>query len=368
MLSDNGTVVGGNGSVFTGGATNNVFGGSGTLALNGNVTISNLSIAVGTLAGNGVVSGSFAWTGGALGYGYAGNGIPFCSLTVATNGVIAISGTNSLSLNGILTNAGTVNWSGTGNLEINANQAGISQDGAIVNLTKGLFNVQNDRTIQANNVNGYVAYFNNAGTFLKSAGTNTTISVNFTNNAGALNSQAGTISFTGSYKFNGGTLGVGIGGTTNFGAIHFAGSIPLNGLNLTANLENGFVPSVSNSFAVVSFGSRTGIFTTANFPTRVLWQTNYGSTNFTITVFGVIPVFTSFGLTNAAPNQPAQFQLLFSGSTNSIYTVLASTNLALPLANWNVLGNATLLTNNLFLFTDTQSTNFIYRFYFVQSP
>jgi uncharacterized lipoprotein YddW (UPF0748 family) len=58
-----------------------------------------------------------------------------------------------------------------------------------------------------------------------------------------------------------------------------------------------------------------------------------------------------------------EFQLQFNGATGTNYCVLASTNLALPLSNWTVLGGVTENSPGQFQFTDPQATNFPARFY-----
>ena len=75
----------------------------------------------------------------------------------------------TLQLFGALTNAGTVNWTGTGNLEI---YNGYSYTGGINNLAGAVFNAQNDQSITCACYGN--EYFNNAGLFLKSPTTGTT--------------------------------------------------------------------------------------------------------------------------------------------------------------------------------------------------
>jgi hypothetical protein len=82
-----------------------------TLTLNGQATVNaqgQFNVSNGTLAGAPVLAGTMNWSGGAINAG--------STLTVAPNGVLNISG--GVSLYGVLSNAGTVNWSGTGNLGI----------------------------------------------------------------------------------------------------------------------------------------------------------------------------------------------------------------------------------------------------------
>jgi hypothetical protein len=62
------------------------------------------------------------------------------------------------------------------------------------------------------------------------------------------------------------------------------------------------------------------------------------------------------------------FQFAFAGAANGTNTVLATTNLALPLTNWTVLGVAPEFSSGLFVFSDSQGANSPSRLYRVRSP
>ena len=62
------------------------------------------------------------------------------------------------------------------------------------------------------------------------------------------------------------------------------------------------------------------------------------------------------------------FQFNFTNATPINFTVLVSTNVALPSSNWTLLGTATVISPGVYQFTDTQATNFPHRFYQVRSP
>ena len=184
-------------------------------------------------------------------------------------------------------------------------------------------------------------------------------------NNGTLAATLGTAALDGSFNLASGTLAFGLSNTNTFGKIQISGSAALAG-TVAATLLNGFMPAVSNSFPVLTYGSFTGAFTNAELPSGFVWQTNYGPTTFTLTV-----TLTASGISTVLKpilNPSGQFLLQFIGSTNAEYTVLASTNLAVPLSNWVTLGNAAVLSNTLFQFVDTNSTNFPARFYMLRSP
>src|ERR1019366_8395894 len=109
---------------------------SGTVTATAGSQFGTLNLNGGTLAGSlSALGGSVVnWTSGTL-------GSP-ASLTVARNAMLNLSGSGTKYFYGALTNAGTVVWSGTGNLALYNNNA--SYRGAIVNLAGAQFDVQND--------------------------------------------------------------------------------------------------------------------------------------------------------------------------------------------------------------------------------
>jgi len=62
------------------------------------------------------------------------------------------------------------------------------------------------------------------------------------------------------------------------------------------------------------------------------------------------------------------FQFAFTGASNGTNTVLATTNPALPSANWTVLGVVPEISAGLFVFSDPQAANGPQRFYTVRAP
>ena len=66
--------------------------------------------------------------------------------------------------------------------------------------------------------------------------------------------------------------------------------------------------------------------------------------------------------------QGGAFQLSFTNLDGLSFTVLATTNLALPLTNWTVLGTPVESPPGQYQFTDPQATNKATRFYRVSSP
>ena len=62
------------------------------------------------------------------------------------------------------------------------------------------------------------------------------------------------------------------------------------------------------------------------------------------------------------------FSFSFTNIAGANFTVLASTNVSLPLASWTSLGSPTESPAGTYQFTDTQATNNVRRFYRVTSP
>jgi hypothetical protein len=359
------------GSQFVGSGINELTGG--TLTLNGDVTgtdlvlgagtcvlngaVSNLTLAGASLGGNnGVISGLLTWSSGTLAIGSI--------LTVATNGALVLDGVsgNSYTMYGILTNAGTFKLA-SGNLQLAGSCDG--GFGEVVNLPDAIINLATNVSILGACGNELLI---NEGVLEKTGGTGTsTINPVFIN-SGLVKAVTGNLSLNGSYVFIGGELDCGISGPTNFGSIHFAGSAPLNGLGLNVYLENAFLPADGDSFAVVTYGSEAGAFATTNLPNIGSWQATYGSSAFTLTALSVRPNLIPSLYTNGEPDELPQLLLQFTGNTNVNYTVLASTNLALPFSNWTVLGAPLLLSSNLYLFIDSESPNIPTRFYIMRSP
>jgi hypothetical protein len=203
-------------------------------------------------------------------------------------------------------------------------------DGAeIRNLASGMFEVQ-DRATILDDCGGFPTVFTNTGTFIKSGGTGlSTFEIAF-HNSGTLEVQSGTLSFTGGFVQTAGSLtltggnvivrdvldivagtlaGAGAisGNVANAGTVspgtasaptgiltvngsygqtstgvldieiggRVAGSeydrLAVGGLaslggTLNVNTISGFVPQPSDSFDVLTFGSRSGDFATKNVP------------------------------------------------------------------------------------------------------
>lgn len=133
------------------------------------------------------------WTGGQM----TGPG----TTVVALTGTLALSSANAKALNTrVLTNNGTINWTGSGNLQLNT-------DSRVNNA--GAFNVETDSDVQNF---GLTSTFVNSGTLSKRNSTVTTaIGLPFNNVGGTIDVQTGTLMLN-SGTSTGGTYNAAAGG------------------------------------------------------------------------------------------------------------------------------------------------------------
>jgi predicted Rdx family selenoprotein len=228
--------------------------GNTTLNISGDITVQDFELIYGntiTGTGNGTITGTLNWLGGTVG----------CALTVASGGVLNISGDGDKYLSGgVLTNGGTVNWSG-GNIRLDY--------GAVVNnLAGGTFNVLCAKVLYWSN--GNQASFSNAGIFRKSGdgGTAYLSGINPTN-TGLMELLSGSLSVSGNFaQSETGKIKMQIAGSSpgaEYNQMIVNGQANLAGL-FEATFANGFVPSNGQTFTLMSFGSRMSGFSAIESP------------------------------------------------------------------------------------------------------
>ncbi len=310
---------------LTGGATVAV---SGTLADSGaeggTVVLSSGDLAVDPVNGATFAfdPGVFQWTGGTISVPFQGAPLTNVGdITLANSGLVTLNG------DGTFINAGTMEQTGAGDLNIQS--FGISNLTTFINQAGATYDIQADSGISSNSGGGT---FVNQGTLQKSNGSNTsTISVVFNNSdtpdnpnsdlvlalSGTLNFPGGSFTQTaGAINLAGGAIGAGNNGTlaiaggllegtgdvfanfinggvvspggdgtvgmlhihgnytqttsgaldidlssaTSFDQLVIDGAAALAGA-LNVNLLNGFMPSHGQSFAIMTFASHSGNFT-----------------------------------------------------------------------------------------------------------
>ena len=235
----------------------------------GTVAAGALNLSGGTVAGTGLVgvSGPLSWTGGMI------NGVVECN----GGSISGNQGTLALYSGGQLINSGTLAWNGNV----------LTFPGALVsNLAGATINLPANNSAGMSGLDGGAGSFSNAGQ-LTVAGTGIATIAGSFNNSGTVSVQSGTLNLSGSYNLTSGILNFGISSLTDFGQITLAGSTTLTG-TVSANLNNGYVPVAGNSFAVLSYGDETGIFTNQNLPLGAIWRTNYTATSLVLTSVGQI--------------------------------------------------------------------------------
>jgi hypothetical protein len=302
--------------------------------------VTNLTLNGATLVSTNRVTGTLNWLSGTI------SG----PLTVASGGLLNITG--SVSLNNVLTNAGTVTMSGSGTLTVDNNNSTVL--GGVYNLAGGQWDIQTNASIYDG---GYgFEFFNNAGTLRKSGGSGTAnVYVPFTN-PGIINSLVGILSFGGSFTTSGGTLAFGVSGLANLGQITVSGSVALNG---TASVTwlGGFTPSVGNVFTLLNYGSQSGTFANIILPPGSSGAPTYGATAFSLMITNTttqtnVPVFLNIKLVNS------NTVVVSWPSSATSYTLQTNANLS-PATWGNVSsGIVTVGPNNVLSNTPTGKSDF----------
>ena len=290
-----------------------------------------VGMAGGTIGLSGSFAGRFDWREGQLSAS--------AGLTVLSNAVLNLVGSGIKNLSSPLTNYGTVNWQG-GDFNVNYSTY-YTEYGAVWNQAGGVFDIQCDQSLHG----GISAGFNNAGLVRKSAGPGTsTITIGFNNN-GTLEAMQGALALNGGFTPSGGTLRFGLSSMSSFGRINISGNATLDG-TVSATCLAGFVPAMSNSFPVLTYGSRTGAFTNTDLPPAASWMLNYGPTTFSLLVTNTtLPeILAQPQSANAAIAQTITLGVTASGTPPLFYQwQFNGTNLT---DNGRVIGS---LSNNLTL-------------------
>ena len=217
-----------------------------------NVTVSNLSLLGGELSRttNVAVSGLFSWTNGTL----SGTGV------VDANGGIEISNSAGKALGGTLNNAGSAIWTGTGEIRF-------EPGAAFNNLAGASFDVETDADVHWG---GGAAAFNNAGTFIKSAGTGETVFPAGDKFVGIAFNNTGTVQvLSGSLNLAGGGMSSGSFTSAPAGSLTFEGNHTLTASSSVDATQVTFAgtATVAGSYRVTQSTSVNG---TATFSGTVL--------------------------------------------------------------------------------------------------
>jgi hypothetical protein len=169
------------------------------------------------------------------------------------------------------------------------------------------------------------------------------------------------------------TLAATLVGTTN-ATLH--GSVNPNGLSTAAWFQYGTTTNYGGATPTSNAGNGiTPLQTNALITTLspgTLYHFRFVGTNSAGTNFGSDLTFLTVAILPPRLNNVAetngQLKFAFTNAVGQTFTVLAATNLALPLSNWSVLSSPVEGPAGSYQFTDPQTTNNARRFYRVRWP
>ncbi|HUA66228.1 MAG TPA: hypothetical protein VME24_10295, partial [Alphaproteobacteria bacterium] len=128
--------------------------------------------------------------------------------------------------------------------------------------------------------------------------------------------------------------------------------------NLSGNLAAG------DTFTLFTAGRFTGNFSTVSLPSLgpgLAWNTNSLTNGVLSVISTVAPQFGSI-----TPRPDGNYDFTGTGASNTIYDLVAATNLSPPVA-WLLITSATANATGNFQLSDLQATNFPIRFYRITS-
>jgi fibronectin-binding autotransporter adhesin len=339
----------------------------------------------------------FQWAGGRIGNNYN---------TLTNVGTLNVSG--PVGINNYLVNNGMMIQSGIG---------GITSGNQLQNNANGVYNIQNDGGVSANNFYNYGLFektsgagtsiiggtFNNSGpiqassgvllftngTFVQNAGTlqlssslscqdtlqvnggtvtgvgtvgNPGLDVSMVVNAGVLapGNPFGTLTSGGHYGFgmgNAATLSVALGGATQFSQLAVIGGSAALAGTLNVTLTNGYAPAIGTQFQIISGNRGSSTFATLKVPQGI--SVTYSNAGVYLTVTGAVPAQV------VSPQiSSGNFTFGFGTTSGQSYTVQQNTNLAAT--NWSFYTNIT-GNGSPYQFT-APVTNIPQRFFRVSEP
>lgn len=276
------------------------------------------------------------------------------SLTITGNTAAAAIDMGSLtSVSGDLTIAsnapdGVVDMAALTSFGCGSNAVTITLDGGTFTMTNGLTLCTNATLTGSTIVDGSVT---NSGTIEPG-------------------SSLGNLNITGSLVLlPGSRLRFELGGTiagSQYDQLNISNTVTHAG-TLDVQLINAFTPSVGQVFQLITAPSRLGAFASVSLPALPagLTWTNRLATDGSIGVVGQVAppqLLTPLVLGNGS------FEFGFSNAAGASFTVLTTTNVALPLSNWTPLGPPTEISAGYYWFTDSNATNHPRRFYRVRWP
>jgi hypothetical protein len=236
----------------------------------------------------------------------------------ANSGSLTVKNGKSLSVKPF-TNSGTVVVGAGTNSTLTASGAGYTQTAGSTSLTDAT------SKLVTSGASGNVTV--NGGT-LSGIGTVQTASGDTLTNAATVSPglSPGTLTVNAKYtQTAAGQLPIEVGGANagQFDVLASSGAATLNG-KLALSTVNGFDPQVGQTFAVMTFPSRTGTFSTVtgtDLGGGKFFDVQYNATNVTLVVMQPVPVVT--GYNPVAQKVGKTFQILGSGFTGTFQVAMA---------------------------------------------
>jgi hypothetical protein len=165
----------------------------------------------------------------------------------------------------------------------------------------------------------------------------------FTNQNTVAALQGGVIAPNAGFVASGGILTVGLSSSSTYGEIKFSGNAALGG-TLNVVFLGGFVPALSNSFTLITYGSFSGSFATVNLPFAPLWRTTYGSTAISLLVTDINKLVITAqptGTNAGAILAPVVVQVEDAATSNPVATNGAPVTIALGSGSGTLSGTLT---------------------------
>ncbi|MDB6026219.1 MAG: autotransporter-associated beta strand repeat protein [Verrucomicrobiales bacterium] len=167
-----------------------------------------------------------------------------------------------------------------------------------------------------------------------------------------------------------------LGGTTIVELTKNGNTLTNDKLNVTATLTLGGTLNITFSgaalapgdkFTLFNAGTRLGQFDSVNLPViaGVVW-TNKTTIDGSIEVLSIAPQAPPT-IIGGQMGPGGNFNLQFSGTDGSSYSVRSSTNVATPVSQWTVLSSG-VFGPNATNFQDFNTTNYLQRFYLITTP
>jgi hypothetical protein len=177
------------------------------------------------------------------------------------------------------------------------------------------------------------------------------------NNTGTLDAQSGNITLEGACTLANGTqMSFGLGGSAGNGSISLPGAALFIG-SINVNLDSFYWPAVGSSFNLLNYSTESGmLFTNATLPIPgyLIWQTNYNSTAFALTL-----------IARTATNTVATNLILQWPGDHIGWSIQAQTNPVTVglFTNWATLAGSSLTNQLVIPINKTNGTAFFRMFY-----